>query len=125
SQSLILTRTSGRASKMPERETLAAFGATRATLVLHLSIQALDRIIAELTPFYGADCPAAVVYRASWPEERVVTATLGTLAEAVTQDPSTHSAMIVVGEVLTAEDFRASALYDADYRRRFRAGGRS
>ena len=68
-QSLVLTRTSGRASPMPERETLAAFAATGATLAIHLSIHALDRVAAELIPFYGADCPAAVVARASWADE--------------------------------------------------------
>ena len=76
-QSLVLTRTSGRASPMPERETLAAFAATGATLAIHLSIHALERVVAELTPFYGADCPAAVVARASWPDERIVRAPLG------------------------------------------------
>ena len=60
-QSLVLTRTSGRASPMPERETLANFAATGATLAIHLSIHALEDVVAELTPFYGPDCPAAVV----------------------------------------------------------------
>ena len=73
-QSLALTRTAGRASPMPERETLAAFAATGATLAIHLSIHALERVVAELLPHYGADCPAAVVARASWPDERIVRA---------------------------------------------------
>ena len=76
-QSLVLTRVSGRASAMPAGETLAGFGATGATLAIHLAIHALDRVVAELTPLYGADCPVAVVARASWPEERVVRGTLG------------------------------------------------
>src|SRR5271156_2968725 len=76
-QSLVLTRTSGRASPMPGRETLANFAASGATLAIHLSIHALDDVIAELTPFYGADCPAAVVARASWPDERIVGERLG------------------------------------------------
>ena len=75
-QSLVLTRTSGRASAMPPRETLATFAASGATLAIHLSIQALDRICAELEPFYGTDCPVAVVYKASWPDERVIEGTL-------------------------------------------------
>ena len=87
-QSLVLTRTSGRASAMPPRETLAAFAATGATLVLHLSIQALARVVEELTPFYGADCPAAVVVRASWPDERIIRATLGTLLQRSRQGPA-------------------------------------
>ena len=84
-QSVVLTRTSGRASAMPEGETLAAFAATGATLAIHLSIHVLDKVVAELTPYYGADCPVAVVYRASWPDERVIRATLGTIAAEVAQ----------------------------------------
>ena len=121
-QSLVLTRTSGRASTMPPRETLPNFAATGATIVLHLSIQALPRVVEDLTPFYGADCPAAIVVRASWPDERIIMATLGTLlAEA--NDPPERTALIVVGRVLGAEDFRDSALYDANYLRRYRLGG--
>jgi len=122
-QSLVLTRTSGRASAMPPRETLSAFAATGATLALHLSIQALPRVIEELIPFYGSDCPVAVVVRASWPDERIVSATLGTILDAVAGDPPERTALIIVGRVLGAEDFRDSALYDANYRRRYRMGG--
>ena len=82
-QSLVLTRVSGRASAMPEGETLAAFGATGATLAIHLAMHALPRVVAELAPLYGADCPVAVVARASWPDERVVRATLGTIEAAL------------------------------------------
>ena len=76
-QSLVLTRVSGRASAMPAGETLAGFGATGATLAIHLAIHALERVVAELAPLYGADCPVAIVARASWPEERIVRGTLG------------------------------------------------
>jgi precorrin-4/cobalt-precorrin-4 C11-methyltransferase len=119
-QSLVLTRTSGRASAMPERETLAAFAATGATLAIHLSIHALDRLVEELTPFYGADCPAAIVYRASWPDQRIVRGTLRTIAAQAAQAPMERTALVYVGEALGREDFRDSALYDPDYRRRFR-----
>ncbi len=119
-QSLVLTRTSGRASPMPERETLAAFAASGATLAVHLSIHALAKVVETLLPFYGADCAAAVVARASWPDERVVSATLGTLVAAMATDPVERTALILVGPALAAEDFRESALYDPDYRRRFR-----
>ena len=122
-QSLVLTRTSGRASAMPPRETLSAFAEAAATIVLHLSIQALPRVVEELTPFYGADCPAAVVVRASWPDERIIEATLGTLIREVANDPPERTALILVGRVLGAEDFRDSALYGANYCRRYRAGG--
>lgn len=122
-QSLVLTRTSGRASAMPERETLAAFAATGATLAVHLSIHALDRVVAELTPFYGPDGPVAVVYRASWPDERIVRGTLKDIAAKVGEAPIERTALILVGPALARQDFRESALYDPDYRRRYRGGG--
>ncbi|MBS1180602.1 MAG: cobM [Proteobacteria bacterium] len=119
-QSLVLTRTSGRASAMPAKETLSAFAATGATLALHLSIHVLDRIVEELLPFYGADCPVAVVYRVTWPDERIVKGTLATILGELRNTPMERTALILVGRVLGAEDFRASALYSADYQRRFR-----
>jgi precorrin-4/cobalt-precorrin-4 C11-methyltransferase len=119
-QSLVLTRTPGRASPMPERETLAAFAATGATLAIHLSIHALDYVVDELLPFYGRDCPAAVVARASWPDEQIVSASLGDIVEAMRESPVERTALIFVGSALGAEDFRDSELYNADYVRRFR-----
>jgi precorrin-4/cobalt-precorrin-4 C11-methyltransferase len=124
-QSVVLTRTSGRASAMPPHETLAAFGVTRATLVLHLSIQALERAVAELIPAYGADCPVAIVVRATWPDERIIRGTLGTIVQEAAKEPAERAALIIVGEVLASEDFRASALYDPNYRRRYRSGAGS
>jgi precorrin-4/cobalt-precorrin-4 C11-methyltransferase len=121
-QSVVLTRMPGRASRMPESERLAAFAATRATLVIHLAIQAIEAIVAELTPFYGADCPVAVVARASWPDERILCATLGTIQAKLAAEPIERTAVILVGPVLAAEQFRDSALYDPNYRRRFRGG---
>ncbi len=119
-QSLVLTRVSGRASAMPAGETLAGFGATGATLAIHLAIHAVDRIVAELTPLYGPDCPVAIVARASWPEERVVRGTLATIAAALAADPIDRTAIVFVGPGLDATGFRESALYDAGYQRRFR-----
>jgi len=121
-QSVVLTRIPGRASRMPEGETLAAFAATGATLAIHLAIHALDRVIAELIPFYGADCPVAVVAHASWPEEKIVRGTLGDIPSKLAAEPIERTALILVGRALAAVDFRDSALYDADYRRRFRGG---
>ena len=121
-QSVVLTRIPGRASRMPEGETLAAFAATGATLAIHLAIHALDRVVSELIPFYGADCPVAVVAHASWPEEKIVRGTLGDIPSKLAAEPIERTALIVVGRALAAEDFRDSALYDADYRRRFRGG---
>ena len=119
-QSLVLTRVSGRASKMPERETLTAFGATGATLAVHLAIHALDQVVAELAPLYGEDCPVAVVVRASWPDERIVRGTLGDIAARLAADPAERTALILVGRSLGSTDFRESSLYDAAYQRRFR-----
>src|ERR1700748_579698 len=113
-QSLVLTRTSGRASAMPEGETLAAFAQTGAVLAVHLSIHLLDKVIAELTPHYGADCPVAVVWRASWPDQRIVRATLATLDAAVGAEME-RTALILVGKTLGAADFDESRLYAADY----------
>ena len=118
-QSVVLTRIGGRASPMPEGETLAVFGATGATLAIHLAIHSLARVIAELTPLYGADCPVAIVAHASWPEETIIRGTLGTIERAF--DPAIErTAIIFVGKGLGAQDFRESALYDPDYQRRFR-----
>ncbi len=122
-QSLVLTRVSGRASAMPEAETLANFGRTGATLAIHLAIHALDRVVAELTPLYGADCPVAIVARASWPNERVLRGTLGTIEALFAQDPVERTAIVFVGPGLAAEGWRESALYDAFYQRRFRGRG--
>jgi precorrin-4/cobalt-precorrin-4 C11-methyltransferase len=120
-QSLVLTRTPGRASAMPEKEKLAAFATTGATLAVHLSIHVLDEIVAELTPYYGASCSAAVVYRASWPEERVIEASLGTLSAAVARAGGVdRTALILVGPALGAQGVHESALYSVDYQRRFR-----
>lgn len=121
-QSVVLTRVSGRASRMPEGERLAVFAATGATLAIHLAIQAIDRIVEELIPFYGADCPVAVVAHASWPEERIVRGTLADIRAKLVAEPIERTALILVGRALAADDFRESALYDADYRRRFRGG---
>jgi precorrin-4/cobalt-precorrin-4 C11-methyltransferase len=119
-QSVVLTRTPGRASSMPPRETLPAFAATGATLAVHLSIHALDQVVADLTPHYGPKCPVAVVYRASWPDERIVIGTLATIKLAIAAEPMERTAIILVGPVLGSRDFRNSALYSADYQRRFR-----
>jgi precorrin-4/cobalt-precorrin-4 C11-methyltransferase len=124
-QSVVLTRMPGRASAMPADERLAAFAATGATLAIHLSISAIDTIVKELTPLYGADCPVAVIVRASWPDERILRGTLGDISAKVAADPIERTALILVGRALAAEGFRDSALYDGDYRRRFRGGAAS
>lgn len=122
SQSVVLTRTSGRASAMPEAERLAAFAATGAVLAIHLSMHVLAKVIAELTPHYGVDCPVAVVWRASWPDQRIVRATLGTLDSSLGEELE-RTAIILVGRTLEAQDFAESRLYAADYDRRYRPVG--
>jgi len=121
-QSLVLTRTSGRASAMPDGETLENFGKTGATLAIHLSVHVLEDVIARLTPHYGADCPVAVIWRATWPDQRIVKATLETLEEA-TEGERGRTALIVVGRAIGAEEFDESCLYAGDYDRRYRPVG--
>lgn len=121
-QSVVLTRVEGRATRMPERETLAAFGATGATLALHLSVHLVDKLVAELIPHYGPDCPVAVVWRASWPDQRIIRATLATLAGAIPEEVE-RTALILVGPSLSAEGFEESRLYAGDYDRRYRPVG--
>src|SRR5437879_1217824 len=106
-QTVVLTRTPGRASAMPEGEKLAAFASTGAVLAIHLSIHLLDKVIAELTPHYGADCPVAIVWRASWPDQRIVRATLATV-DAATGTELERTALILVGKTLGAEQFAES-----------------
>lgn len=122
-QSVVLTRTSGRASPMPGGERLAAFAATGATLAIHLSIHVVERVAAELIPFYGADCPAAVVFRATWPDEMVVKGRLSEMPQLVSEKTLERTAIIFVGRALDAQNFRESALYAVDYDRRFRPHG--
>ena len=121
-QSVVLTRTSGRATAMPPRENLPAFAATGATLAIHLSVHVLEDVVKDLTPHYGPDCPVAVVWRATWPDERIVRATLATLQTAIGAEME-RTALILVGPALAAEGFEESRLYAGDYDRRFRPVG--
>ena len=122
-QSLVLTRTSGRASAMPEKEKLATFAASETTLAIHLSIHVIEQVAAELAPFYGADCPVAVVFRASWPDERVLRGTLADIAAQVRAADLERTALILIGPALGSADFGESALYSTGYDRRFRPRG--
>jgi precorrin-4/cobalt-precorrin-4 C11-methyltransferase len=122
-QSVVLTRTSGRASAMPEGETLENFARTGATLAIHLSVHVLGEVQARLVPLCGADCPVAVVFRASWPDQRVVRATLATLDSAI--GAGERTALILVGRSIGAGDFDESRLYAGDYDRRYRPVGSS
>jgi precorrin-4/cobalt-precorrin-4 C11-methyltransferase len=119
-QSVVLTRHAGRASPMPPGENLAAFAATGATLAIHLSVHALAEVVRDLTPILGPDCPVAVVFRASWPDQQVIRATLATIAVPEEVD---RTALILVGRALGGEGFEDSRLYAADYDRRYRPLG--
>ncbi|MEU8223843.1 precorrin-4 C(11)-methyltransferase [Kribbella sp. NPDC048915] len=112
-QTVVLTRISGSASAMPTGEDLATLGASRATIVLHLAVQQIDRVVEELVPNYGADCPVAVVARASREDEAVVRGTLADIAEQVKAAGVRRTAVIIVGKVLSATAFRDSQLYSA------------
>jgi precorrin-4/cobalt-precorrin-4 C11-methyltransferase len=121
-QSVVLTRTSGRASAMPAGEKLAAFAATGAVLAIHLSVHVLEKVIEELLPYYGVDCPVAIVWRASWPDQRIIRATLGTLETSVGSELE-RTAIILIGRTLGSADFDESRLYAVDYDRRYRPVG--
>jgi precorrin-4/cobalt-precorrin-4 C11-methyltransferase len=121
-QSVVLTRVSGRASRMPDGEKLAAFAATGATLAIHLAIHTATTVVPELIQHYGADCPVALVMRASWPDARVLRGTLSDILIKLAAAPMERTALILVGRALAAEDFADSALYSPAYRRRFRSG---
>ncbi|WP_172118248.1 precorrin-4 C(11)-methyltransferase [Halomonas hibernica] len=118
-QSVVLTRTSGRASAMPDNETLANFARTGATLAIHLSIHNLTQVVENLTPHYGEECPVAIVWRASWPDEHVVRGRLSTVVSLI-DNSLQRTALILVGPVLESQDFQESSLYAVGYDRRFR-----
>ena len=115
SQTVILTRTAMEASAMPPGEALEALGRSGATLAIHLSVRNLPAIRRALEPHYGADCPVAVVYRASWPDQRILRGTLADIADIVRRAKITRTALVLVGRVLAAEDFADSALYAPDH----------
>jgi precorrin-4/cobalt-precorrin-4 C11-methyltransferase len=119
-QSVVLTRMSGRASRMPETERLATFAASGATLAIHLAIHAMDAIVEELIPHYGPDCPVAIVMRASWPDERILRGRLDDIRAKLALEPMERTALVFIGRSLEAIDFAESALYSTEYRRRFR-----
>jgi precorrin-4/cobalt-precorrin-4 C11-methyltransferase len=121
-QSVILTRTQGNASPMPDGEDLETLAASGATLVLHLSVKNIAKIVRTLTPKYGADCPAIVVFRASWPDEQVILGTLGDIETKLSGSDIKRTALIFVGHVFGAGDFADSRLYHVDHRHVHRRG---
>lgn len=116
SQTVIVTRTEGKASPMPEGEDLDTLGRSGATLAIHLSVRNLARVVRELTPHYGSDCPVVVVFRATWPDETVIRGTLADIRDKVRKEKITRTALILVGRVFADADFGDSRLYAADHR---------
>ena len=114
-QTVILTRTTMKASAMPPGEELETLGQSRATLAIHLSVRNFGYVERALTPHYGSDCPVIVVYRATWPDQRILRGTLATIARQVRKAKLTRTALILVGEVFRDHNFRDSALYDATH----------
>jgi precorrin-4/cobalt-precorrin-4 C11-methyltransferase len=121
-QTVILTRYGKLASKIPPGEDLASLAAHGTTLVVHLGTQAIAEIVATVTPHYGRDCPAAVVARASWPDELVLQGTLATIAAQVHEAGIRRTATILVGPALGARGFRDSHLYSKARDRTVTAG---
>jgi precorrin-4/cobalt-precorrin-4 C11-methyltransferase len=119
-QTVILTRTAVRASAMPAGEELTHLARSRATLAIHLSIANLAKVVRELTPVYGADCPVAVVHRASWPDQRILRGTLGDIRAQAKQAGMTRTAIILVGRALGASSFSESRLYAPEHSHVFR-----
>lgn len=111
SQTIIMTRYEGK-TPFPERERLPALAASGATLAIHLGVTRIHKIVAELLPHYGEDCPVAVCYRTSWPDQDKVTGTLKDIVAKVREKKFTRTALILVGHVLGTEEFRDSYLYD-------------
>lgn len=112
-QSIVLTRVSMKSTSMPSGETLENFARSGATLAIHLGIRALREIERQLTPYYGADCPVVVAYRASWPDELYLRGTLRDIREKVRAEKITRTALILVGPALAeVKEFKDSALYD-------------
>ena len=115
SQTVILTRTAVRTEPMPPGEELANLGRSQATLVIHLSINNLASVVNDLMPLYGVDCPVAVVYRVSWPDQRILSGTLSNIRDQVKEAGFLQTALIIVGRTLKACNFRESRLYASDY----------
>jgi precorrin-4/cobalt-precorrin-4 C11-methyltransferase len=124
SQTIILTRTSGKASPMPPRESLEILGQSGATLAIHLSIRNLGYVEQALTPHYGADCPAIIVYRATWPDEEIIVTTLSEMKARVREEKITRTALIFVGRVFGDVRFRDSRLYAPDFAHVLRNAGK-
>jgi precorrin-4/cobalt-precorrin-4 C11-methyltransferase len=123
-QTIIITRTSGKASPVPDSERLELLGASKATLAIHLSIRNLAYVEEALTPHYGPDCPAIILYRATWPDEEIIVTTLSQMRSRVREEKITRTALIFVGHVFGQTRFKDSKLYAADFAHVLRNAGK-
>jgi precorrin-4/cobalt-precorrin-4 C11-methyltransferase len=114
-QTVIVTRTGMKASAMPKGEELEVLGQSGATLAIHLSIRNLDYIRRALEPYYGADCPVVIAYRATWPDELFIKTTLADMKDKVREAKITRTALVLVGKVFGDVQFRDSDLYNSEY----------
>jgi precorrin-4/cobalt-precorrin-4 C11-methyltransferase len=117
SQSVVLTRTSVRSSPVPDAESLGELARSGATLAIHLSIQNLAHVVAELTPRFGAECPVIVAFRVSWPDQCLIPGTLADIEAKVTEAKLTRTALILVGPSLRSAAFGRSCLYAPGHNR--------
>ena len=121
-QTVILTRTATRSSPMPEGEALDRLAATGATLVIHLSITNLARVVRALAPYYGEDCPAVVAYRVSWPDELLIRGTLADIRDKTKAAGITRTALVLIGRALAGGPAPESRLYAPDHHHLMRPG---
>jgi precorrin-4/cobalt-precorrin-4 C11-methyltransferase len=119
SQSVILTRYADKTA-MPVGEELASLAQHKATLAIHLGVNHLEKIVSELLPHYGADCPIAVIHRATWPDQDWVVGTLENIAGKVHAKGFRRTALILVGRVLGNDVFSESSLYRAGHAHLYR-----
>jgi len=113
SQTIIVTRCAGK-TPMPENESIGELAKHRATLAIHLSVNRIHKLVREITPYYGHQCPVAVCYKTSWPDQRVITGTLDNIVAKVRQEGITRTALILVGQVIDSSEFDESYLYNSD-----------
>ncbi len=118
-QTVIITRISGK-TKVPSRENLKNLAKIKATLIIFLSAGHMERVVRNLLHGYSRKTPAAVVYKASWPDEKIIKGTLTDIADKVKEAQITRQALIVVGDVLKKKNFQLSKLYNREYSTMYR-----
>jgi len=118
SQSVILTRISGR-TKVPPGEAISLLARAKATMIIFLSIQEIDKVVTKLLTEYSSDTPVAIIYKVSWPEEKIIQGNLSNIAQKVKEAKVTHQAIILIGEVLKKK-YQKSKLYDTSFTHSFR-----